>query len=96
MEPNFSAFGWSASSCAKQTTTNGQKSVAALAVVSEKSDLADRPQEKLQKIFANFLDAILPELVGNPLLKADSLCHLQCMLDSQMTVGFHCQSASVL
>jgi hypothetical protein len=55
MEPSFSAFQWSASSCAKQTTTKGQKSVAALALISEKSDLADCPQEKLQKIFANFL-----------------------------------------
>src|SRR5690348_6288872 len=74
----------------------GSKSVAALYLNCRKERFVRLAQEKLQKIFANFLDAILPELVGDPILKADFLRHLQRMLGSQMTVGFHCQSSSVL
>ena len=59
----------------------GSKSVAVLCLNCRKERFVRLPQEKLQKIFGIFLDAILPALVGDPLLKADFLRHLQLGLE---------------
>jgi hypothetical protein len=48
----------------------GSKSVAALYLNCRKERFVPLHQEKLQKIFGNFLDANLPELVGDLTLKS--------------------------